>query len=254
MRPFVLISVLSVTLTTAFQVRPLLPRSLHRKSTCDGARLNVLESPHRGRSGTALNFFDKVFEEEGTLGKGITVGKVSVALISSDRGSSSIFGMLERAARDSGDSPRELAALTNEVCLSLLRKSDDWIGACSKSQWFGQKDAGKAESYCNDLSNGEAVKYEKEYIPGATSEEKPGGSTQVVVTIVLEIQGDSTTFDGAGFSITGTKEVLSSIASDALVDDGDCVNAAEVFWTPSERSEVLTRNDIILDFPELVDM
>lgn len=61
-------------------------------------------------------------------------------------------------------------------------------------------------------------------------------------------------FDGAGFSITGTKEVLSSIASDALVDDGDCVNAAEVFWTPSERSEVLTRNDIILDFPELVDM
>ena len=34
-------------------------------------------------------------------------------------------------------------------------------------------------------------------------------------------------FDGAGFSITGTKEVLASIASDCLVDDGYCVNAVE---------------------------
>ena len=61
-------------------------------------------------------------------------------------------------------------------------------------------------------------------------------------------------FDGAGYSIGQTKEVLSSIASDALIDDGYCVNAFEALWTPSDRKEVLSRNDITLDFPELIDV
>jgi uncharacterized membrane protein len=61
-------------------------------------------------------------------------------------------------------------------------------------------------------------------------------------------------FDGAGYSLAATKEVLSSIASDAMVDGGDCVNAVELFWTPSERGEVLTYKDALLDFPELVDL
>jgi len=61
-------------------------------------------------------------------------------------------------------------------------------------------------------------------------------------------------FEGAGFSLSGTKEVLSSIASDVMVERGDCLNAVEVFWTPSERDEVLTKQDIILDFPELIDL
>lgn len=39
-----------------------------------------------------------------------------------------------------------------------------------------------------------------------------------------------------------------------MVEGGDCVNAVEVFWTPSERDEVLTRRDVIVDFPELIDL
>ena len=61
-------------------------------------------------------------------------------------------------------------------------------------------------------------------------------------------------FEGAGYSLTKTKDVLSSIASDAMVDEGYCVNAVEVFWTPSARNEVMTKNDVILDFPELIDL
>lgn len=61
-------------------------------------------------------------------------------------------------------------------------------------------------------------------------------------------------FDGAGFSVSGTKDVLTSIASDVLVDGGYCVNAAEVFWTPSDKGEVLTKNDVVVDFPEIVDL
>jgi uncharacterized membrane protein len=54
--------------------------------------------------------------------------------------------------------------------------------------------------------------------------------------------------------MTKTKEILANIASDCLVDDGYCVNAVEVFWTPSDRNEVLSKNDIVLDFPELIDI
>ena len=39
-----------------------------------------------------------------------------------------------------------------------------------------------------------------------------------------------------------------------MVDDGDCLNAVEIFWTPSDRDEVLTRMDMISDFPEIIDL
>lgn len=106
---------------------------------------------------TQLNLFDKIFEEEGILGKGITVGKIQIALNSPSRGPDSIFGILEKEANDD----KSLPELTNAICLALLRKSDDWIGAAGTSQWFGQDDAGKAESQFNDYANKEAAKFEK---------------------------------------------------------------------------------------------
>lgn len=195
-----------------------------------------------------------MFEEEGSLGKGITVGKVQVALQANDRSSSSIFGLLEQKAKSKGSSPAQLARLASDVCLALLRKTDDWTAACSESDWFGQKEGAKAERKFNEWSDKEAAKFEKEYIPGPGSEEKGGGPSLVVVSIVLEIQGDETKFEGAGFSLAGTKEVLSSIASDVKVDGGTCLNAVEVFWTPGNRDEVLAFRDVVMDFPELIDL
>ena len=57
-----------------------------------------------------------------------------------------------------------------------------------------------------------------------------------------------------GYSLTGTQAALSSIASDCVVDEGDCLNAVEIFWTPSDRDEVLSRLDMITDFPEIIDL
>ncbi|CAB9510923.1 Protein of unknown function (DUF1517) [Seminavis robusta] len=208
-----------------------------------------LVSPPR-QSTTQLNLFDKIFEEEGILGKGITVGKVQVALTSPTRGPDSIFGILEREANDD----KSLPELTNAICLALMRKSDEWVGAAGVSEWYGQDDSGKAESKFNDFANREAAKFEKEYVPDGTSAETGGGATLVVVSLVVEIEGDSTVFNRAGYSITETKEVLASIASDCMVDEGDCLNAVEIFWCPSERSEVLTKIDVITDFPEIIDL
>lgn len=110
-----------------------------------------------------LFLFDKIFEEEGPLGKGITVGKVSVALISDDRGPESIFALLEENARHIADDDEaaSLADLAHEVCLSLLRKESSWTAASSASEWFSANDYGKAEAKFNEWANGEAAKFEK---------------------------------------------------------------------------------------------
>ena len=160
------------------------------------AAYSFVVSPTRPTSShqSALNLFDKVFEEEGPLGKGITVGKVQVALLADDRGKDSIFGLLESNARwiEGDDEASSLADLAHDVCLSLLRKRDSWTGAASTSKWFSAKDYGKAESLFNDWSNAEASKFEKEYIPDVVPDD--AGATVVVVSVVIEIEGDETKY------------------------------------------------------------
>jgi hypothetical protein len=118
---------------------------------------------NRRRFPAALNLFDKFFEEEGPLGKGITVGKVQVALMSPDRGDNSIFAALQDNARwvEGDDEPASLADLAHDVCLSLLRKKDYWTAAHSESVWFSADDASKAEAKYNEWATTEAAKFEK---------------------------------------------------------------------------------------------
>ncbi|KAL3756212.1 hypothetical protein ACHAWU_007163 [Discostella pseudostelligera] len=210
---------------------------------------------------------DKAFEEAGPLGKGITVGKVQIALTVSAnerKSNDSIFGVLEKHARNNGNNKSydndyedgygdsQLSKMCHEICLALLRKSDDWISACSDSEWFKEQDMGKAESVYNLWADREACKFEKEYIPPEGMGQAAADGTVAVVSLVIEIQGDETNFDRAGYSLSETKSILTSIASDCRVEGGDCLNAFEVFWTPSEPTEVLTERDTIIDFPELI--
>ena len=55
----------------------------------------TLQRQQQISSSSQLSLFDKMFEEEGPLGKGITVGKVQVAMMASDRSKDSIFGELK---------------------------------------------------------------------------------------------------------------------------------------------------------------
>jgi len=224
-------------------------------------------------SSTGLQFFeglDKAFEDSGPLGKGITVGKVQVALAVSgaERTSrDSIFAILEKQARNNGDigssydddydegyGDSHLSKFCHEICLALVRKSDNWVAACSESEWFKEQDMAKAESVYNLWADREACKFEKEYVPPEGSASAEGNPTVAVVSLIVEIQGDETNFERAGFSIVDTKSVLTSLASDCRVEGGDCLNAFEVFWTPSEPKEVLTERDTIVDFPELITL
>ncbi|KAL7507367.1 hypothetical protein ACHAXN_004557 [Cyclotella atomus] len=264
--------------------------------TASFSPIQPLKHASTDKTSTSLHIFgeafNKAFEEEGPLGKGITVGKLQIALSlsSSERSSpTSILRLLEDSARDGsiteeyddesydygGDS--HLSQMCHATCLALMRKSDDWVGACSESRWFKSEEGGKAESLYNQWADREAAKFEKtkqlsmlhesvgdeyvnelrqsvkkEYIPDEDSSTEESRPTIAVISLIIEIQGDSTLFSRAGFSISETKDCLSSIMSDCRVMNGDCLNAVEVFWTPSDNNEVLTERDTVLDFPELI--
>ena len=216
---------------------------------------HLISTTSKHQQQSALFLFGKMFEEEGPLGKGITVGKVQVALMTTDRSKNSIFGAVQSAVDEHAGvgTNYDLACMAQQVCLALLRRKDSWTAAASESQWFKEDDAGKAESMFNDWANREAVKFEKEYDNAVVGDDKEDAkATAAVISIVIELVGDQTKFEGAGLSFTQTQDVLQSIASDVMVEDGDCVNAVEIFWTPGEPNEVLTSKDLIVDFPELI--
>jgi uncharacterized membrane protein len=70
-----------------------------------------------------------------------------------------------------------------------------------------------------------------------------------VVTLVLAIDGDSTQIPTKINSIGDVEEALRKIASDAKVED--CLQSVEILWTPEERTETLSRRDVLADYPEL---
>ena len=261
--------------------RPLLAGGGHGGNlSCPGGGAASIDSG--STTTTRLHFFerlDKAFEDDGPLGRGITVGKVQVALNvdgieRASGGENSIFAVLEKHGRDDGSDDDEdyddddddldagggdskLSKMCHEVCLALLRRSDDWISACSDRRWYKEQDMTKAESTYNLWADREACKFEREHVPpeGASTSAFDGNfPTVAVVSLVVEIQGDNTNFDRAGFSLAETRDVLTSLASDCRVEGGDCLNAFEVFWTPSEPTEVLTERDTIIDFPELITL
>jgi len=106
-----------------------------------------------------LSLFGDMFEEAGPLGKGITVGQVSVCV---RNGHLMISKLNTIANRNSGTTPTALSKLASETSLALLRSSDDWISACGKKAKFSSRDTGKAESDFNMMVTKLASKYEKE--------------------------------------------------------------------------------------------
>lgn len=77
--------------------------------------------------------------------------------------------------------------------------------------------------------------------------------TLAVVTLCVAIRGQSTKMGSVG-SVTGLKKALQTLAADAISDDGDNILATEVLWTPQDNRDVLTRSEMIQDYPELIDL
>jgi uncharacterized membrane protein len=211
-----------------------------------------------GRNGGPIDMFQDR-QSQSVLGSGTSVVKMSVALDVSNRDDpNSILAVLERLANTANtDSRVGIQNLSSQIALELLRRKSSIISASTEYQHFNNRE--KAQREFNALSIKERGKFEQETISKfggvdystGRSESSSGfndKATMAVVTLVLAIDGDSTKVPAIR-SLRDVEDALRKIAADVKVSD--CLQGAEILWTPEDRSETLTMRDVVADYPEL---
>jgi uncharacterized membrane protein len=147
--------------------------------------------------------------------------------------------------------------LSSQVALELLRRKSSIVSASSRYKHFG--DRNKAQRDFNELSIQERGKFEQEtvskyggvdYSNGSDRQSSPSGSkaTMAVITIMLAIDGDSTKIPTMN-SMKDVEDALTKIAANTKIDD--CLQGAEILWTPEDQSETLSLREVVADYPEL---
>lgn len=80
-------------------------------------------------------------------------------------------------------------------------------------------------------------------------DERPAESRLAVVSVHLSILGDSTLLPAVRDRADALR-ALNVIAADAKV--GDCLLGAEILWAPEDKDEIVTMDNLVADYPELV--
>jgi len=200
--------------------------------------------------------------QQSTLGTGTSVLQLSVAMNVANRdNSNSILNVLNNLSNTARtDSRVGIQNLSSQIALEILRRKDSIVSASSDYKHYNTRE--KAQREFNSLSISERSKFEQETVSKFGGVDYAGkrktfspsdgsnndNATMAVVTMILSIDGDSTKLPKIN-SISDVADALQKIASDAKVDD--CLQSAEILWTPESRAETLSLRNVIADYPEL---
>jgi uncharacterized membrane protein len=196
-------------------------------------------------------------DELGYASPTVAVAKVQVGLLSEAR---SLQVDLDRIAqRADTDSSEGLAQVLQETTLSLLRHPQYWVyGATESSQ--ARLEAAGAEF--NRLALGERSKFSAETLSNVNSQLKQASSSAltvaekggalaeapgefIVVTLLVGTQGKLQLPNiNSAEDLRRALSQLGSVSSDQLL-------ALEVLWTPQAEGDVLTRDDVLAEYPNL---
>jgi uncharacterized membrane protein len=191
------------------------------------------------------------------LGPGTSTIRLSVAMEVPNRSDrSSILSVLDRLASTARtDRQSGVQSLTKEVALEILRRKSSIRYATSQYRHFNTRDQAMREY--NKIAIKERSKFERETVTqyNGQSLNTRGGrvdgsaaATMAVITLVLSIDGTSTKVSSVR-SIRDVESALERIATDATVSD--CLQGAEILWTPDDASETLSLRDVLADYPDL---
>jgi uncharacterized membrane protein len=81
--------------------------------------------------------------------------------------------------------------------------------------------------------------------------ERSAESRLAVVSLHVSILGDSTMLPAVRDRADALR-ALNVIAADAKV--GECLMGAEILWAPEDKDEIVTMDDLVADYPELVSL
>mmetsp|Transcript_16743 Transcript_16743/g.36169 ORF Transcript_16743/g.36169 Transcript_16743/m.36169 type:complete len:456 (+) Transcript_16743:71-1438(+) len=230
---------------------------------CAGFFLFALLDLSKIGSNVSDTFSSTLGSKKSVLGPGVSVAEISVALEVPDRDSpNSILSALDRLSRTARtDSRVGLQNLTSQVAIELLRRKLSIVAASTRAYHY--RDENKAQREYNNISIQERGKFQRETVSKyggvdysdarirSTPSEYLGKATVAVVTIVMLIDGDSTSkqLSSKVNSIRDVEDALSQIAADAKADN--CLRGAEILWSPEERDETLTMKEVLADYSSL---
>jgi len=170
---------------------------------------------------------------------------LQVACYCEDR-QSSLAGKLQRIARTADANSYEgLQQLVSDTCLAMLRASKDWLAARTVSSTASMF-ANDVDATYNKFVVQERSKWEEEQ--DVLKRAAPGQPTYLVATVIVLLRQGSELPAIKG--VSDLREAISQLAADVSVEDN--LLAAEVLWTPEDSGDIMDRDDMFLNFPELV--
>jgi uncharacterized membrane protein len=129
----------------------------------------------------------------------------------------------------------------------MLRSGPDWLAARTKSETAGLLSNDVDNAY-NKLVVIERSKWETE--KRQLTRTSLGEPTYMVATLVVLLRNGKALNDIT--STSDLREALQELAAAVSVEDN--LLAAEVLWTPEDDNDVMDREEMFLNFPELVSV
>lgn len=211
-------------------------------------------------AGFLVNSFRRASSDDNELGYGtptVSIAKVQVGLLAAAR---ELKADLDRIGAKADTSTSEgLAEVLQEASLALLRNPQYWVYGTTESKQ-GRLEAASGEF--NRLALAERSKFSAETFSNVNNQLKQASSSAItlaekggelaqapgeyiVVTLLVGTQGNLQLPEiNTAEDLRRALNQLGSVSSDQLL-------ALEVLWTPQADGDVLTRDDLIAEYPSL---
>lgn len=196
-------------------------------------------------------------DELGYSSSTVSVAKVQVGLLAQAR---ELKDDLDRIGeRANTETSEGLAQVLQEVSLALLRNPQYWVYGNTESNQARLEAAG---AEFNRLALSERSKFNAETFSNVNNQLKQASSSAltvaekggalaesqgefIVVTVLVGTQGKlQLPAINSAEDLRRSLSQLGSVSSDQLL-------ALEVLWTPQEQGDVLTRDDLLAEYPNL---
>ncbi|MDJ0843272.1 DUF1517 domain-containing protein [Crocosphaera sp.] len=187
----------------------------------------------------------------------ISVAKVQVGLLASGRYLQTELDELAQTADTNTASGR--ATVLQEASLALLRHPEYWVSGLTETNTTG---IDAAEAKFNQLALAERSKFSAETLSNVNNQLREGSPTQL-----LEGKGDLSKFTETGEYIVASiivgvqgkldlpqiNEVnhLQRALQQIAAMGSDRLLAIEILWTPQAQGDTLSRDDVLLNYPNL---
>lgn len=180
----------------------------------------------------------------------LIVSRIFLALTGAE--STTLLGVLNRAAQDAIDAEGDLAVMGEslvEICESLLQREASWTSVHNEGDVFWAEE--EASHYLNELFTDSTRRYlsELDEMPNADQPLQIPMTNNVVVMLTLAIEGEVPALETDLSNLTALRQALSEICN--LQNQGR-LRAIQVNFTPDQMGSILTSDHLLQQFPELI--